>query len=173
MKSEKVLAILLTFFISCSCLAVPVEIRYNTEDLGGGQWKYNYEVENISLTEQIEEFTIWFDYGDYDNLSIETPDPPAGGWDEMVVQPEPVLEDDGFYDALYLTAPIDIGESVSGFSVSFDWLGTGNPASQLYHIVDPEHYPDPVCTGYTVPEPGTCVLLLAGGLFLGIKKNRS
>ncbi len=32
---------------------------------------------------------------------------------------------------------MNVGEGVSEFSVAFDWLGTGEPAEQLYEILNP------------------------------------
>lgn len=52
------------------------EIRYQTSELGAGHWQYSYDVTNISLTAPIKEFTIWFEFGLYENLAIQTPDPP-------------------------------------------------------------------------------------------------
>ena len=85
------------------------QIWYETSDLGAGRWQYTYDVYNISLTEEIEEFTIWFGIGSYDNLVIETLDPPANDWDEIVWQVEPVLEDPGGYDALANASNLVIG----------------------------------------------------------------
>ena len=148
------------------------QIRYETTDLGSNRWQYTYDVKNIDMSVGIEEFTIWFDYGDFDNLLVTTLDPLASEWDEIVWQPEPVLLDDGAYDAKTLSLGIDIDETVSGFAVSFDWLGAGEPGSQLYHIVDPDNYLVPIETGYTVPEPTTLLLLGLGGLLLRRKPRR-
>jgi len=74
-----------------------------------------------------------------------------------------VLEDDGFYDALALVDAIGVGEGIYGFTVSFDWSGEGEPAAQYYEIVDPVTY-DTIADGWTVPEPGTLVLLGFGAL---------
>ncbi len=65
------------------------EIQYVTNDLGSGQWEYIYTVKNIGLSAGIEEFTIWFDYGLYDNLVVTTPETPPE-WDQIVWQVEPV-----------------------------------------------------------------------------------
>jgi hypothetical protein len=157
-------------FVGSAFADPDTQIRYDIADLGLGKWQYTYEVSNISFPEPIEEFTIWFDYGSYGNLAIVTPDPPAGSWSEIVVQPEPVLLDDGFYDSLVLGSGLLPGESVPGFSVSFDWLGTGSPGSQFYEIIDPTTF-ETIESGYTVPEPATLLLLGLGGLAL-LKKRR-
>lgn len=175
MKSKLFIAVaFLCLFAGSGLDAANTEIWYETTDLGSGRWEYNYTVVNPldSLITEIEEFTIWFDYGLFDNLLITTPDPPASGWDEIVIQPEPVLEDDGAYDALALTVGIGIGESVSGFSVSFDWLpGTGQPGSQFYEIIDPVTF-ETIESGWTIPEPGTLFLLGIGGITILRKRKR-
>jgi len=139
------------------------QISYSLTELGGGSWQYSYEVGNISLPAPIEEFTIWFDYSLYENLVITTPNPPANDWDELAIQPEPVIGDDGFYDGLTeIGNPgISIGETVNDFSVSFNWLGINEPGSQFYEIIDPVTF-GTIDSGWTVPEPATSLLLIAG-----------
>ena len=63
------------------------EIQYVTNDLGSGQWEYIYTVENIGLSGGIEEFTIWFDYALYNNISIETAEPLNSQWDQLILPP--------------------------------------------------------------------------------------
>lgn len=133
MKSKVVIGIVCTLLCVRVVLAAPeTQIIYSTTDLGLDRWQYTYDVMNISLTDGIEEFTIWFGIDLYDNLAVETLDPPAGNWDEIVWQPDPVLKDDGGYDALVESwnPGISQGQTVSGFSVTFDWLGIGEPSSQ-------------------------------------------
>ncbi len=164
-------AIIAVFFSAAASAGLMTEIIYEVSPLDSGRWQYTYDVHNISLTEQIKEFTIWFDYGLYDNLAVETPDPPAGDWDEIVVQREPLLQDDGFYDALALSYGIPEGQTVSGFSVSFDWLGDAvMPGSQFYKIIDPVTFKT-IDSGYTIPEPATLLLLGLGSLALQVKRK--
>lgn len=174
MKSKIAVGVVFVFLSARCVFGTPMtEIQYEIADIGAGRWQYTYDVYNISLTEEVEEFTIWFDYELYDNLIIVTGilEPPLSSWDEIVVQRERVLKDDGYYDAVSVASNIGIGESVSGFSVSFDWLGTGNPGSQFYEIIDPVTF-GTIESGYTIPEPATWLLLLTGVAFLRFRQNR-
>ena len=143
------------------------EIRYELADLGSDRWQYTYGVINHTLAAGIEEFTIWFDYGMYDDLVVTTSDPLSGDWDEIVWQVEPVLKDAGGYDALENASnlAIGIGETVSGFAVRFDWLGEEAPGSQFYEIIDPTTF-DTIDSGWTTPEPASLCLLGLGAIVL-------
>lgn len=175
MKKRGFFVIIFMFIFTSNVFAVILtDIFYEVDDLGSGRWEYTYDVKNVSLESPIEEFTIWFDYGRYDNLLVTTPDPLAGNWDEIVLQPEPVISDDGLYDALTLALGIGEGEIVSGFSVSFDWLDEGVPGSQYYEIVVPDTSPmEVIDSGWTrpIPEPSTLLLLFVSTLFY-LKKNK-
>ena len=167
-----ILALCIVSILSMMCFAADqTKIIYETSlDPNSGRWKYTYDVYNISLQADIDEFTVWFGIGLYDNLAIETLDPPASNWDEIVWDPEPFLDDDGGYDALATGLNIEIGEHVSGFAVSFDWLGTGDPGSQFYEIIDPDTL-GTIDSAWTVPEPATLLLFTFGGFIL-LKKRR-
>jgi hypothetical protein len=159
-----IIPVLVCLFVGPVLADPDTQIRYDIADLGLGKWQYTYEVSNISLSpEPIKEFTIWFGVGSYDNLTIATLNSPASNWDEIVWQPEPILGDDGGYDALATGLNIGVGESVTGFSVSFDWLGTGMPGTQYYEIINPNTF-ETIESGWTVPEPATLLLLICGGL---------
>jgi hypothetical protein len=174
MKRQIFVGVIFVLFLSGIVLGgLKTEIWYQTSELGSGWWQYTYDVKNISLTETIEEFTIWFEFGLYENLAVETPDPPANSWSEIVLQPEPVLKDDGAYDAKALNLGIGIGETVKGFAVSFDWLGDGvMPGSQFYEIINPVTY-QTIDSGWTkiIPEPATLFLLGLGSLALRVKRK--
>jgi hypothetical protein len=137
-------------------------ITYEAADLGSNTWQYDYIVSNITLAIPIEEFTVYFDEELYQNLAIIEPTP--GGWDAIVWQPESGLGS-GAFDAMATGLGIDMGGTAGGFSVKFDWLGTGSPAAQYYEIINPVDF-TVIGSGYTVPEPSTCLFMLPGLVWL-------
>ncbi len=162
---------LLAFGRICQADSI-VSITYELSNLGADKWEYKYDVTNHALVATIEEFTIWFEFGPVSNLVITTPEPPASGWDEWVVQPDPLLSDDGYYDAFTLGDAILIGETVEDFAVSFDWSGPGIPGPQTFEIVDPISY-SPIHTGQTVPEPAAAVLFCMAILAVHARRRLS
>lgn len=135
-------------------------------NLSGTSWQAEYTIENNSMGSAIEEFTIWFGLGLYENISvIATP----AGWDPLVVQPDANIPDDGFYDTLARASGIVAGGSFGGFSVRFDWLGGNASMSQFYEIIDPTSFAtldsgQTIISTLAVPEPAS-LALLAFGLF--------
>ena len=113
MKRHVIMGVMFgTFFAATAFGVLKTQIRYEASELDSGRWQYTYEVTNISLTEPIKEFTIWFDFGLYDNLAVETTSPLADSWDEIVWQPDLVLRDDGAYDAKTVNLGIGQGETI-------------------------------------------------------------
>jgi len=140
-------------------------IFYQVQNLSGNSWEYTYTVDN-QLATPIEEFTIYFDLGVYENLVITGS--PTFDWDGLAIQPDPLLPDDGFADWLAFGLPIAPGEALGGFTVMFDYLVTGTPGSQFFETIDPNSF-DVISEGFTrplpsdsVPEPGILVLFWLG-----------
>ena len=139
-------------------------VSYSLTDLGSDSFEYVYIIENDSLQVAIEQFTIWFDEQLYDNLQVTTQSPLSDGWDEVI------LPSSGFgiplgYDADTLGSGVGSGLSVEGFSVSFDWLGTGQPSYQPFEIINPSDS-QTIDSGNTVPEPTMILLFGLGSMFL-------
>jgi len=159
-----------TIAIAC-CLMITVVktvsatmIQYDVANISGNTWEYSYTVNNDTLGIDIDEFTVYFDSGDYTNLSL--PSAP-GTWDPLAVQPDNFMNNNGFYDALALSGGIAAGISMGGFSVRFDYLGAGTPGSQLFEIVDPSDF-SILDSGQTsvIPVPPAIWLFIAGGFGL-------
>lgn len=154
------------------CPADPVTIRFDVDDLGEGRYQYTYALANDSLASPLTEFSIWFPLGSYENLVLATPESLASIWDDFVVQPDPLLGDDGFYDALLLSGEVPWGGEVDGFAVQFDWLGKGTPGAQRFDVVDPTTF-ETLYSGQSIPEPTSAVLVGVLAIwFLGGRANR-
>lgn len=153
--SLSVLPILFASMLTANAWATAV--TYTATNLGGSSWRYDYTVGNDSLAVNLEEFTVYFALGTYTNLVAN--DPPTD-WDPLVAQPDPDLPDDGFFDALALAGGIAPGDSLGGFSVTFDYSGAGVPGPQPFKIVDPVTIAtrDAGVTA-TVPLPGALWLM--------------
>jgi hypothetical protein len=167
--------------ISMALLAVPVlfagagsvdvdsRISFEVSELGVGRWQYEYTVENVGLMEGIGQFTIYFDYEKYSDLQVTTSGPLAGTWDEKFWNSTPGLGLDGAYDGQAMQFMIGPAMTASGFSVSFNWHGSGVPGSQDFDKLDPVTQAT-IDSGWTVPEPAS-MLLLSLGVILCRKKQ--
>ena len=176
---HKLLCALMVLLFSNAAFANP--IFYEVSDLGAGRFQYDYTVDNQTAS-PIEEFTVWFDASVYDNLLIVAN--PSPDWDGVAIPGDPLLPDlDGFADWLAFGPPIAPGQLLSGFSVSFDWLGNGTPGSQFFEIVDPFTYgvlsdgftqPLPATPPVSVPAPPLLMLVLPGLLMMiGLARHRA
>lgn len=146
-------------------------VSYSVASLGGDTWEYSYRVANDSLGSNIEQFSIFFDGGLFNNL--QSPQAPAT-WDPIIIQPDPGLPDSGFYDALDSVIGIAPGETLAGFTVRFDYFGTGVPGSQFFQVFDPTSF-SVLDSGMTtvVPLPAAVWLLGTGILSLFLFGRRS
>ena len=182
---------LLLLGLSLSGTAVASPIFYETVDEGGGRWTYNYTAGNDTAFD-IEEFTIYFDYGLYEFVLVDDGfggqevdpndyDAPAD-WDPIVAPTDIILgvEEDGFYDAFAFGDLLFPGNLIPGFSVSFTYLGLGTPGSQFfeyfgYDAADNDIFGDSFTelrddTPQPVPEPGTLLLMSLGLLGFFVRR---
>jgi hypothetical protein len=162
--------VLAVIFLSVPTFA-SVHISFTLDDIGAGRWNAVYQIENISLSGSIQQFSIWFDRELYHNISVNTPAPLNADWDERFFSAlfiPPLEPSDGFYDALARSTGVVPGQTLRGFMVSFEWLGEGIPViGQPYQIYDPGDMQTPLYEGITtyVPEPATLLLLVSGSVF--------
>ena len=173
---KKVTALLVGVFMFCVVgSASATSISFTTEDKGGGTWEYEYTVSD-RVFDSSEGFTIWFDYGLYADLTVETN---SSDWDAITWEPADIggFPDPGAYDAIAMTANPSLDET---FVMSFTWLGgTVGPGVQDFDVYDINF--TPVEWGQTVmasnqPVPEPCTMLLMGtGLagLIGLKRKKS
>lgn len=111
--------------------AAAVTVQYTS--LGGDQWQASFTVSNDGAS-AIEGVTIYFDYTLYADLTSGTA---ASGWDLWVAQSDAGLSSDGIYDILAdAGSELAIGDTLTGLSVQFTWLGSGTPSALTYEIYE-------------------------------------
>jgi hypothetical protein len=172
--------LLLPTVLACACLlqtqsvqAADSEITYDLSYAPGapGHGVYEYTVFNNSISPTLDDFAVFFpdvvdpDAQNYHNLAVG-PSWPAG-WDSLIIQPS-AIDLGGYGEGFRATAGtgIGLGSSQGGFSVSFDYSGSGTPARQYYEIYNVDTM-DMIGSGYTtpashgVPDAGATALYLS------------
>lgn len=130
-------------------------------DLGASEWSLNLSITNNDAA-GINEFSIYFSENVFSDLHILAS---PTGWDSIVAQPDVLLASAGFFDSYNPLALLQ-GQSQSGFSVSFTYLGEGAP-SQLSFDIFADNFQwlssgvsNPVLA--SVAEPAPLILLVCG-----------
>jgi hypothetical protein len=182
-------AMVVLFTVCLMQTAVALTIDYSVTNLYDNRWEYSYTIINKSEADIFADaIAIKFQYEDYAGLEFEigplTWDDSTWMWiwknDWMLALMEPNT----------LGSPIDgelLAFNIAGIApgeseviiVSFDWLGSGIPGSQLFEIVDANTWAT-VGYGFTtsadvpeIPEPQTLVLLGTGLVALAAyRRNR-
>jgi MYXO-CTERM domain-containing protein len=128
----------LALFAPPSASAAAVSIEYSLVALGTpGRFEYQYTVKNLSLPTAVSWFSVDFDPYLYDEASLAITSNGTGGWSEQLLASISVLGVPAQYDAFKTAgAGLDVGESETGFSVAFTWLGAGAPGSQGFTVYD-------------------------------------
>ena len=121
-------------------------------NLGGGNYYLaEFAVKNDGAPASISGFTIYFDETQYSNLSLAAS---PSTWDSLLIQPDLGLPAAGFLDALVLN-PLNallLGQTQSGFNVTFDYLGQSLPGALPFDINDSNF--NILFSGVTTTVPG-------------------
>ena len=156
-----------------SSAASAVTITYQVTDLpdvvaGEDLWKYSYTVSGSFGA--FGGFNILFTPTLY--KSLENPPPAVNGdWLVSTTEPDAGLPADGLYSATALVSNPSLADP---FTVSFVWLGRGNPGAQPFEVFDDTfavleigqtQLPGPA----QAPLPGTAALLCLGLLGLRVR----
>lgn len=161
---------LLTALLSLICLSSQaVMVGYEVVAYGEDLWEYKYTIENNGAFD-IRSISITFDSSLCTNLGLSSSFEISSRWDQQFLNYVPGMR---IYDALAMGGNrVGVGETVSGFSVSFQYSGGGVPSSQFFEIYDPADYSEPLISGWTilVPEPATIMLMSLG--FAVIRKTK-
>ena len=154
-------------------------IEYEATDLadavaGEDLWQYKYWLSGFVFNTD-QGFTI---YASSLYQQLSTPGAPNADWEDppLVVQPDPVLASDGFFDDLALVNGASLADA---FVLNFVWLGgPAHPGSQPYelYVLDGQGQTTVIGEGQTqprvvVPEPAALFLLGMGLTSVAIRRG--
>jgi hypothetical protein len=177
-RPQAILAFLAAAAVTTTAVGAD-SISYALTSLGGNTWEYSYSVANTDEVNGLSVFDIYFPsvasplFVNYTNIT-EVANPNPLNWQTTIFPPSaPNLG--AIYDAHALTTPIALGQSVTGFEVSFMYNGAAQLGAQTFEIYDP-HY-NLLQTGSTtpmasVPEPYTLALFGLGLAALSVMRVR-
>lgn len=137
-------------------------LEYSLTALGVNEWRYDYTLKVDAIDPSFDELTVYFDLPKVSSItSFLTP----AGWDGIFVQPDPLIPDGGYIDALSLSGPVAAGSTLPGFSVTFSYISGEIPGAQRFELLNSNLF-QTVSSGVTiaasVPEPESYAMLLAG-----------
>jgi len=170
--------LLQTALLTTSVLAVPTlsaqTLFFQATDQadttpGQDLWRYSFSITGFNF-QAGQGFSVFFDPLSIPSLQAL---PPSVGpdWSILSIQPDSILRQPGYYDALALRS----NPSLAGpFTVDFVWQGAGTPGAQPFTIYDTDFSTLVAGQAVLVPEPGISLLagLGLGALFLRRKRNR-
>jgi hypothetical protein len=136
-----------------------ITVQYELIPLGGNQYRYVYTVTNdgsLGAGVAVSLFDLVFDSASYQetSLAIVTSAPLNSQWDEFILSS--VLNVPVAYSAFSSTIGIAPGETVSGFAVEFEWIGSAAlPGAQPFQVFDPNTF--------DLLEEGTTILIGESG----------
>ncbi len=162
--------------VLCVAQAKAAVITYQATHVSDSTWRYDYTVSNDgAITSEIRLFDILFDPAFYSELSLSIVSDAAlaPAWNQVILASG--IGVPAAFDALATGIGIGNGQAVSGFAVTFTWLGTNppGPGAQNFEIYSPSTFAL-LGTGTTsaVPAPAALWLLGTGLLAAGLRARR-